>query len=247
MEFSRRAFCFRIRWSFDTINTLCETMDRRICNMETSNVERLFEDIDYLTEILQQSMNETYLESLTIALETIFYQELPEGVDDGLMQKLQTIPDVVSYDVVEIRKAVQLATLKGMKGATQQQHLMTPETVAMFVGYLAEKVTKGEGDLRVFDPAGGTGNLLTTVIEQLDKLEYVAAGEVDPTLIKLAVMSANLQQKEIEFFHQDSLRPFLMDPVDLVVSDLPVGYYPDDIRAGGYELKADEGHSYAHH
>ncbi|SIE56051.1 Uncharacterised protein [Mycobacteroides abscessus subsp. abscessus] len=26
-----------------------------------------------------------------------------------------------------------------------------------------------------------------------------------------------------------------------------MGYYPNDIRAQDYELKADEGHSYAHH
>src|SRR5690625_7439311 len=51
----------------------------------------------------------------------------------------------------------------------------------------------------------------------------------------------------IEFFHQYILRPLLLDPVDLVVSDLPVGYYPDDVRANDFELKASEGHSYAHH
>ena len=33
----------------------------------------------------------------------------------------------------------------------------------------------------------------------------------------------------------------------MVVSDLPVGYYPNDSRATEYQLKADEGHSYAHH
>src|SRR5690625_1426339 len=51
----------------------------------------------------------------------------------------------------------------------------------------------------------------------------------------------------IEIFHYDILRPLLLDPVDLVVSDLPVGYYPDDVRANDFELKASEGHSYAHH
>ncbi|GGJ96665.1 adenine-specific DNA methyltransferase [Lentibacillus kapialis] len=215
--------------------------------MDQTNVERLFEKIDTLAEAIQQSMNETYLDSLTIALDAMFYQEPPDDMDENIIKKLPTFPETASYEVVEIRKAVQLAILKGMKGATQQQHLMTPETVAMFVGYLAAKVTKGEENLRVFDPASGTGNLLTTVLEQVDNLRHAAAGEVDPTLIKLAVLNANLQKKEIEFFHQDSLSPFLMDPVDLVISDLPVGYYPDDIRANDYELKADEGHSYAHH
>src|SRR5690625_2928248 len=60
-------------------------------------------------------------------------------------------------------------------------------------------------------------------------------------------MYANFMQSQIEFFHQDSLQPFLLDPVDLVVCDLPVGYYPDDVRANEFELKAKEGHSYAHH
>src|SRR5690625_6218698 len=41
--------------------------------------------------------------------------------------------------------------------------------------------------------------------------------------------------------------PLLLDPVDLVVTDLPVGYYPDDIQASEYELKSNEGHSYSHH
>ncbi|MFD1362263.1 class I SAM-dependent methyltransferase [Lentibacillus salinarum] len=214
--------------------------------MEQSNVESLFEHIDNLTETVQQYMNETYLDSLTIALETVFYGNPPEEMGD-FEQNLPSIPDLSAYDIVDIRKAVQLAILKGMKGATQQQHLMTPETVALFVGYLASKVTSDQENIRVFDPASGTGNLLTVVTEQLDKLGDVVAGEVDPTLIKLAVLNANLQQKEIEFFHQDSLRPFLLDPVDLVVSDLPVGYYPDDIRANDYELRAEEGHSYAHH
>src|SRR5699024_6721722 len=57
----------------------------------------------------------------------------------------------------------------------------------------------------------------------------------------------NLLEMDIEFFQQDSLRPFLIDPVDLIVADLPVGYYPDDEQSGKFELKAPEGHSYAHH
>lgn len=32
-----------------------------------------------------------------------------------------------------------------------------------------------------------------------------------------------------------------------MVSDLPIGYYPNDVRATEYELKAENGHSYAHH
>ncbi|GAB4074981.1 class I SAM-dependent methyltransferase [Barrientosiimonas marina] len=215
--------------------------------MDQSNVELLYEPIDKLTESLQQSTNQTYLDSLITTMEAVFNASLPEELDESIKQNLPAIPDASAYEIEDIRKAVQMATLKGMKGATQEQHLMTPEAIALFVGYLASKVTEGREHIRLFDPASGTGNLLTTVTEQLEKLEAVFASEVDPTLIRLAALNANLQQKEIEFFHQDSLGPFLLDPVDLVVSDLPVGYYPDDIQADDFELKADEGHSYSHH
>ncbi|OZU89712.1 SAM-dependent methyltransferase [Virgibacillus indicus] len=218
--------------------------------MKKTNVETLFEWLDHTTQIIQQHINEPYLDSLAKAMETLFYQGPTEEMDDILSHKLQQSLAEINFDayqINDIQRGVQLAILKGMKDSTQQQHLMTPETVALLVGYLAEKVMKNKEKIRIFDPVSGTGNLITTVLNQLEQDTESFAAEVDPTLIKLGVLNANLQKKQIEFFHQDSLRPFLLDPVDLVAADLPVGYYPDDIRAADFELKADEGHSYAHH
>ncbi|MGY0693064.1 class I SAM-dependent methyltransferase [Virgibacillus sp. FSP13] len=218
--------------------------------MEKTNVEKLFDWIDQTSLMIQQNKNEPYLDSLATTLECLFNQNVTDDVDDIVAQKIQhalkNLP-FHSFETEEIHKAIQLAILKGMKDSTQQQHLMTPEAVALLIGYLAEKVTKGYEKLRVFDPACGTGSLLTTIVKQLKQPTEAFGSEVDPTLIKLSLLNANLQKTNIEFFHQDSLGPFLLDPVDLVVADLPVGYYPDDIRANDYELKADEGHSYAHH
>ncbi|MEN2769149.1 class I SAM-dependent methyltransferase [Ornithinibacillus xuwenensis] len=218
--------------------------------MEKTRVEVLFEWLDETAQIIEHHLHEPYLDSLVIALETLFFQGADESMDDILTHKLHTALtriETEEYKPEEIRKAIQFAVLKGMKDTTQQQHEITPEAVALIVGYLAQKLTEGRKDIRLFDPASGTGNLLTTVMSHLEHSVEAFASEVDQTLIQLALVSANLQKTEIEFFHQDSLRPFLLDPVDLIVSDLPVGYYPDDIRASNYELKAEEGHSYAHH
>ncbi len=38
-----------------------------------------------------------------------------------------------------------------------------------------------------------------------------------------------------------------MDPVDLIVCDLPVGYYPDDDNAISFEMMPAEGHAFSHH
>lgn len=218
--------------------------------MEKTKVETLFGCLDEMTELISQHKNETYLDSLITTMEILFYGSTPEDMDDILSHKLTntlTTIDFESYRTDEVRKSVQLAILKGMKGSTQQQHLMTPETVGLIVGYLSDKLTKDKETLRIFDPVSGTGNLVTTVLGQLKQEVTAFASEVDQTLIQLSVLSANLQKQHIEFFHQDSLSPFLMDPVDLIVADLPVGYYPDDIRANDFELKADSGHSYSHH
>lgn len=218
--------------------------------MEKSTVEILFEWLNQTTEQVQQHMDEPYLNSLSETMETIFYDEAAEDLDDILKKKLEFALEELhkrNYTNEDMRKAIQLAILKGMKDSTQEQHLMTPESIGLIVGYLADKLMEDKQNIRLFDPASGTGNLLITVMERLSQEKTVYASEVDPTLIQLSVLSANLQKKEIEFFHQDSLGPLLLDPVDLIVSDLPVGYYPDDIRAGEYELRADKGHAYAHH
>lgn len=218
--------------------------------MEKTNVEKLFEWIDGTTEIIQKHGNMPYLDSLAVSLETLFYHAPPERLDDILTRSIEIELKKIELELFtteEIRNSIQLSILKGMQRTTQQQHLMTPEAVSLLVGYLAVKLTQNKKHLRIFDPAGGTASLLTTVLSQLTQTKEVFASEVDPTLIQIGLYNANLQKMKVNFFKQDSLRPFLLDPVDLVVADLPVGYYPDDIQANEYVLKAEEGHSYSHH
>lgn len=218
--------------------------------MEKSNVESLFEWLDQTTSMIQQHENEPYLDSLSIALETLFFEQAPSDLDDLMTHQLKEAlknSQLHNYNVLDRRKAIQLAILKGMKGSTQPNHLMTPETVALLVSYLVEKLTDDKSALRLFDLVSGTGNLLTTVIDNLDKQVDAFASEIDSTLLKISAASANLQKIAIEFFHQDSLSPLLLDPVDVTIADLPVGYYPDDVRANEFEMKADDGHTFAHH
>ena len=218
--------------------------------MENSNIEILFNWLDETTNIIQQHVNEPYLDSLSIAMESLFYGKPNLGLDELLTRKLEEALKATKLDSFsneQKRKAIQLAILKGMKGSTQQNHHMTPETIALLVKYLVEKLTVNKEVLRIFDPVSGAGNLLLTVVGALDKQVDAFASEIDPTLNRLALSGANLQKIDVEFFQQDSLRPFLLDPVDMIIADLPVGYYPDDVRAGEFELKADDGHSYAHH
>ncbi|MBU8905188.1 class I SAM-dependent methyltransferase [Desertibacillus haloalkaliphilus] len=203
-----------------------------------------------MASLIQEDLQVTYLEALAEAGESLFQGEVvvetSEGVNERVKSLLSPLQDV-ELEAETVRKVFQLAVLKGMKEATQPHHAMTPDGVALFVSYLVNKVMSGQERISLLDPAVGTANLLSAIINQSPSQVRSYGFEVDETLLKLAFVSTNLQAREVGFFHQDSIRPIHLSPVDLVVSDLPVGYYPNDDIAEGYQLKAKQGHSYSHH
>lgn len=218
--------------------------------MEEQNIEKLFKWLDTNVGAIGKYEQNPYLDNLGVALETLFYNDVASDLNPELIKRLEkTLSeiDIADFTTTEIRKAVQLAIIKGMQRSTQAQHIITPESIALLMVYVLEKLIGDREKVRLFDPVVGSGNLLTTVMQGLKNVDMAFASEVDQTLIQLALFNANLQKLNVEIFHQDSLRPLLLDPVDVVIGDLPVGYYPDDIQANEYELKADKGHSYAHH
>lgn len=220
--------------------------------MKISKVEELFTIINRTALVIQEEISCTYLEALTETGENLFQgtilQEELSDKNRKHLEQLYSQVDLNEFQNEELRKAFQLVILKGMKENVQANHQMTPDAVGMLIAYLVNKLVN-KPSFTLLDPAVGTGNLLATVINQLQpNKEIDAIGiEVDDLLIKLAYVNANLQKHPIQFFNQDSLDSLYVDPVDVIICDLPIGYYPNDVRASDYELKADEGHSYAHH
>jgi site-specific DNA-methyltransferase (adenine-specific) len=219
--------------------------------VKTSPVEELFTALNETATLMQEELSFSYLEALAETGENMFHQSvLQDTLSELTVRRLKKMYEeikITKYTKEEIRKSFQLAILKGMKESVQPNHQMTPDSIGMLVGYLLHKFVK-QSTYRLLDPAVGTGNLLTTVMNQESNKTIEGIGvDIDDLLIKLAYISANLQEHPIDFFNQDSLEPLFIEPVDAVISDLPIGFYPNDIRAADYQLKADEGHSYAHH
>jgi site-specific DNA-methyltransferase (adenine-specific) len=219
--------------------------------VKTTPVEEFFTVINETATLLQEELNISYIEALAKTGENLFHQSvLQQELSELTVKRLKKIYEDVQINKFtreEIRKSFQLAILKGMKEGAQPNHQMTPDSIGMLVGYLLHKFVK-QNTYRLMDPAVGTGNLLTAAMNQeMDKTIQGVGIDIDDLLIKLAYINANLQEHPIDLFNQDSLEPLFVETVDAVISDLPVGYYPNDVRAADYELKADEGHSYAHH
>lgn len=197
--------------------------------------ERIFTLINQETEKLEQSGKTTYLEGILQTLSKTLDGELP-------------LPHEATKE--EMRKAIQLAILKGMRKASQPNHQMTPDTLGLLLGYFVEQFLENQlkqGKISVLDPALGTGNLLFTIMNLLDGKIDATGIEIDDLLIQLAAESAELIEQPVQLYHQDALQPLFVEPCDVVVCDLPVGYYPNEETAKNYELCAKEGMSFAHH
>jgi site-specific DNA-methyltransferase (adenine-specific) len=211
--------------------------------------EGLFNLFNETASIIQDRYNITYLEALIETAENLFHDNL-DIEDEALKKQLEELykkEELSKYKKEEIRKAYQLAILKGMKEGTQPHHEMTPDAVSLFISYLFNKmVNSATKEVSLFDPAIGTGNLVTTLLNNTDKSIHAFGSDVDETLLKLCYANANLQEHNLELYHQDSLKPLFLSPVDFVISDLPIGYYPNDQVAKSFQLKAKEGYSYSH-
>lgn len=199
-------------------------------------IEKLFGMMNTHAEKIEKEQDATFLEGILDALEAWLDGEVDFTVEGATKE--------------DIRKAVQIAILKGMRKGSQPNHQMTPDTLGLLVGYFVEqffeeRLTKEK--ISIMDPAVGTGNLLLTVMNLLDGKVEATGVEVDELLVRLAAATADLTEQPVSLYRQDALQDLLANPADAIVCDLPVGYYPNDEVALDYELCAAEGMSYAHH
>lgn len=195
-------------------------------------MEKLFAALNDKAEHFVTTQQVSYLEGVLDALDTALAGDYTLPTADATKD--------------DVRKAIQIAVLKGMRKAAQPNHQMTPDTLGFLVGYFVEQFYQESDKVTLLDPALGTGNLVFTIMNMVDKVEATGI-EVDELLIHLASATAELLAQPITLYRQDALEKLLVAPVDAVVCDLPVGYYPNEEVALDYELCAAEGMSYAHH
>ncbi|MEH7747979.1 class I SAM-dependent methyltransferase, partial [Neobacillus drentensis] len=160
--------------------------------MKVSPVEQLFTLFNETALLLQEELNCTYLEALAETGENLFQgsilQDEVSELTEKRMKKQYGQIHLEKFSNDDIRKAYQLAILKGMNDSVQPNHQMTPDSVGILIGYLVERFMK-QSNFRLLDPAVGTGNLLTTVLNHLQRKIDSVGVEIDDLLIKLAYVN----------------------------------------------------------
>ncbi|WP_027107619.1 class I SAM-dependent methyltransferase [Lacticigenium naphthae] len=226
--------------------------------MAIENVNSLFDLMNESVLLLKKELELSYFESLIETGQNISENGMipaEYNLTESTNSQLKSIySHILELDATseDFRKAMQLAIIKGTKeDYIQPNHQMTPDAIGLLMAFLVDIFVELDNDsVSLLDPAIGTGNLVFVLKNYFDEnnKELVLRGiDNDETLLSLTAISAELQQKKIHLTHQDALTNLLYEPSDLVVSDLPVGYYPIDDNAERFQTKSEEGHSFVHH
>lgn len=148
----------------------------------------------------------------------------------------------------EWQKVYQFALVKGAKEMhLQANHQLTPDAIGYIVNFMVATLYR-DSTLSILELGSGTGNLAETLLTGISDKSITYTGfEVDDLMIDLSASIADVMQTDAKFLQIDAIRPQVIEPVDLLVSDLPIGYYPDDEVAKYSAVASDDEHTYAHH
>lgn len=208
--------------------------------------EKIEQAYTYLLENVQIIQND---------LATSFYDALIE--QNGIYLDGQTALEQVKKNNqaikrLALRKEEWLRTYQFllMKAAQteplQANHQFTPDAVGHLMIFIIEQLCPTE-DLSLLELGSGMGILGSSFLTSMNKKVDYLGIELDDLLIDLAASMAEVMDLQMGFVQGDAVRPQVLKESDIIVSDLPVGYYPDDQTASRYQVAAKDEHTYAHH
>ena len=209
------------------------------------NFEKIEEAFGLLLENVQTIQNQ---------LGTNFYDALIEQnaaylgeAEDELIGKNNQRLRELDLTAEEWRRTFQFLFIKANQTEPMQHnHQFTPDSIGFLLTFLLDELVAGQ-TASVLEIGSGTGNLAQTILHHSQKqLDYLGV-EVDDLLIDLSASMAEVMDSAISFVQGDAVRPQILKESQIIISDLPVGYYPNDAIAQRYQVASDKGHTYAHH
>ena len=210
------------------------------------NFEKIEKAYGYLLENTQTIQND---------LQTNFYDALVEQNAiylDGqteltlVKENNQRLKDL-NLNKEEWRRSFQYLLMKAAQTEPlQANHQFTPDSIGFILTFLIDQLSKKE-HIDILEIGSGMGNLAETILNNTQKnVDYLGL-ELDDLLIDISASIADVMDAKVSFVQGDAVRPQVLKESDVIISDLPVGFYPDDNIAMRYEVASRQEHTYAHH
>ncbi len=210
-------------------------------NFET--IEKAYALLLENVQLIQNQLKTTFYDAL---IEQNALYVTKEAQDSRIVDNNQAL-EKLNLSAEEWRRAFQFLLIKASQTELLQvNHQLTPDSIGFILLYLLEELT-ADKSLDVLEIGSGTGNLAYTLLNNSQKELHYMGIEVDDLLIDLSASMADVMQLDAQFIQEDAVRPQLMKPSDVIISDLPIGYYPNDAIAKRYQVASTSEHTYAHH
>lgn len=209
-----------------------------------------FEKIEQAYSLLLENVQE-----LQNTLLTNFYDALVEqngvyldgNTELAIVKKNNETLKSLKLDKEEWRRAYQFLLMKAAQTEPlQANHQFTPDSIGFILTFLIDQLSNKE-HIDVLEIGSGMGNLAETILNNTNKnVDYLGL-ELDDLLIDISASIADVMDAKVSFVQGDAVRPQVLKESDVIISDLPVGFYPDDNIAMRYEVASRQEHTYAHH
>ena len=208
--------------------------------------EKIEQAYTYLLENVQIIQND---------LTTNFYDALIEqngSYLDGQTELEQVKTNNQALKRLALRKEEWLRTYQFLllKAAQteplQANHQFTPDAISQLIIFLIEQLWPAK-EVSILELGSGMGILGASFLTSISKKVDYLGIELDDLLIDLAASISEVMGLPAVYVQGDAVRPQILKESDVVVSDLPLGYYPDDQIASRYQVAAKNEHTYAHH
>lgn len=172
---------------------------------------------------------------------------LAQSADQEVVAKNNQALKALDLTKEEWRRTYQFLFMKANQTEPlQYNHQFTPDSIGFILSFLLDQLVADQ-EVRVLEIGSGTGNLAQTILNTSQKkLDYMGI-ELDDLLIDLSASIADVMGAAISFVQGDAVRPQILKESQVILADLPIGYYPDDQIAKRYQVASTEEHTYAHH
>ena len=209
-----------------------------------------FEKIEQTYMLLLENVQEIQNDLLTSFYDALIEQNgsyLDGDIElDSVRQNNEKLK-ALKLSKEEWRRAYQFLLMKAAQTEPlQANHQFTPDSIGFILTFLIDQLSKKE-HIDILEIGSGMGNLAETILNNTQKnMDYLGL-ELDDLLIDISASIADVMDAKASFVQGDAVRPQVLKESDVIISDLPVGFYPDDNIATRYEVASRQEHTYAHH
>ncbi|MGT2943360.1 class I SAM-dependent methyltransferase [Streptococcus constellatus subsp. viborgensis] len=209
-----------------------------------------FEKIEQTYMLLLENVQEIQNDLLTSFYDALIEQNgsyLDGDIElDSVRQNNEKLK-ALKLSKEEWRRAYQFLLMKAAQTEPlQANHQFTPDSIGFILTFLIDQLSKKE-HIDILEIGSGMGNLAETILNNTQKnVDYLGL-ELDDLLIDISASIADVMDAKVSFVQGDAVRPQVLKESDVIISDLPVGFYPDDHIAARYEVASTQEHTYAHH